>query len=78
MKKLGKLKLKAEKMLSYEELVSFRGGSGILNCEGGKKQYYCTCVGSTGSWFGCYYSQTEAEDRADVNCASQIAICAQV
>jgi hypothetical protein len=28
MKTLGKLKLKAEKMLSHEDLVSFRGGSG--------------------------------------------------
>ncbi len=28
MKKLGKLNLKKEKMLSHEELVSFRGGSG--------------------------------------------------
>ena len=28
MKKLGKLNLTSEKMLSYEELVSFRGGSG--------------------------------------------------
>ena len=26
MKKLGKLNLKAEKMLSHEELVSFKGG----------------------------------------------------
>jgi len=28
MKKLGKLSLKKEKMLSHEELVSFKGGSG--------------------------------------------------
>jgi len=28
MKKLGKLNLKKEKMLSHEELVSFKGGSG--------------------------------------------------
>jgi hypothetical protein len=28
MKTLGKLKLKAEKLLSHEELVGFRGGSG--------------------------------------------------
>ncbi len=28
MKKLGKLNLKKEKMLSHEELVSIRGGSG--------------------------------------------------
>jgi hypothetical protein len=33
MKKLGKLNLKAEKMLSHDELVSFRGGSGgTYNC----------------------------------------------
>ena len=29
MKKLGKLKLNPEKLLSHEELVSFRGGSGM-------------------------------------------------
>jgi hypothetical protein len=28
MKKLGKLNLKAEKILSHEELVNFKGGSG--------------------------------------------------
>jgi hypothetical protein len=34
MKKLGKLKLNSEKMLSHNELVSFRGGSGsgTYNC----------------------------------------------
>ena len=33
MKKLGKLNLKAEKMLSHDELVSFRGGSGsVTDC----------------------------------------------
>jgi len=32
MKKLGKLNLMKEKMLSHEELVSFRGGSGGGTC----------------------------------------------
>ncbi len=32
MKKLGKLNLKKENMLSHEELVSFRGGSGDAGC----------------------------------------------
>jgi natural product precursor len=32
MKTLGKLKLKAEKLLSHEELVNFRGGSGSGTC----------------------------------------------
>ena len=32
MKKLGKLTLKSEKMLSHEELVSFRGGSWNGEC----------------------------------------------
>lgn len=41
MKKLGKLKLQKEKMLSHEELVNFRGGSG-----GG----YGECS-SQGCWF---------------------------
>ena len=40
MKKLGKLKLKPEKMLKHDELVSFRGGSGSGgSCDGG----YCSC-----------------------------------
>ena len=34
MKKLGKLNLMKEKMLSHEELVSFRGGSGDDDCLG--------------------------------------------
>lgn len=32
MKTLGKLKLKEEKMLSSEELLGFRGGSGVYGC----------------------------------------------
>jgi len=32
MKKLGKLNLMKEKMLSYEELISFRGGSAVCDC----------------------------------------------
>ena len=32
MKKLGKLNLTSVKMLSHEELVSFRGGSGYDDC----------------------------------------------
>ena len=42
MKTLGKLKLKAEKMLSNEELVSFRGGSGGDRCSTS-----CTASGTT-------------------------------
>ena len=49
MKKLGKLNLMKENMLSYEELVSFKGGSGgEPDCDGnplwgGCQHYYCTC-----------------------------------
>jgi hypothetical protein len=32
MKTLGKLKLNEEKMLSHEELLGFRGGSGTYQC----------------------------------------------
>ncbi len=54
MKKLGKLNLKKEKMLSQEELVSFRGGSGS-NCEYnelwcGCAYYHCTCPSGGGSF----------------------------
>lgn len=42
MKILGKLKLKEEKMLSPEELVFFRGGSGGENCSTS-----CTASGTT-------------------------------
>jgi natural product precursor len=42
MKKLGKLKLKEEKMLSSEELVFFRGGSG----EGKNCDTYCNASGT--------------------------------
>ena len=48
MKTLGKLKLKAEKMLGSEELLGFRGGSG----SGG--YYSCFCSDGTGAWTGYY------------------------
>jgi natural product precursor len=32
MKKLGKLNLKAEKMLKKDELVSYKGGSAYCTC----------------------------------------------
>ena len=32
MKKLGKLKLSAKKMLNQNDLLNFRGGSGSLGC----------------------------------------------
>ena len=48
MKKLGKLNLMKEKMLSQEELVSFRGGSGSE-----KGSTTCTANGTT---FDCYSS----------------------
>ena len=47
MKKLGKLNLMKEKMLSHEELVSFRGGSG--NC--GKCSVHTT--------WSCYKNQSD-------------------
>jgi len=44
MKKLGKLSLKKEKMLSHEELVSFRGGSGwyLCTCNSGGESVTCS------------------------------------
>ncbi len=51
MKKLGKLNLMKEKMLSHDELVSFRGGSGGgYDCE----YYSCSCYDGTGAWTGLY------------------------
>jgi hypothetical protein len=52
MKKLGKLKLNSEKMLSYDELVSFRGGSG----GGTSCSTDCTVNGVT---MGCYKDSTD-------------------
>jgi hypothetical protein len=44
MKKLGKLKLKEEKMLSSEELLGFRGGSGTnATCEMCHQAVYWDC-----------------------------------
>jgi hypothetical protein len=44
MKKLGKLKLKEEKMLRSEELLGFRGGSGTnATCEGCHAAVYWDC-----------------------------------
>ncbi len=47
MKKLGKLKLKAEKMLNHKELVDYREGSG-----GGSGLYGCTPTPGTETWNG--------------------------
>ncbi|MCG8308883.1 MAG: TIGR04149 family rSAM-modified RiPP [Cytophagales bacterium] len=49
MKKLGRLKLNSEKLLSHDELVSFKGGSG-WDCE----YYSCFCNDGTGAWTGYY------------------------
>ena len=61
-KKLGKLKLMPEKMLSYAELVSFRGGSGSAcpgtpgpnNCENCLASAQCGCTASCGDDTNCY------------------------
>jgi len=49
MKKLGKLNLMKEKMLSHEELVNFRGGSGgekcTTTCTASGTTYYCASSG---------------------------------
>jgi hypothetical protein len=51
MKKLGKLNLKDEKILSQEELINFRGGSGSGDCEkdcpSGEFACCCTSGGTT-------------------------------
>ena len=52
MKKLGKLNLKKEKMLSHEELVSFRGGSDVS-----KKCCQTTWNGQSLNWT-CYAAGT--------------------
>ena len=70
MKKLGKLNLKSEKMLSHEELMSFRGGSGGCYlpptgdmCEDCFNSASCACEASCGdgscSVSACIYSQIE-------------------
>jgi hypothetical protein len=41
MKKLGKLKLNSEKMLSHNELVSFRGGSGTCGLKKSNGEIIC-------------------------------------
>jgi hypothetical protein len=47
MKTLGKLKLKSEKMLTSEELLGFRGGSGSSSttCEMCHQAVYWDCQG---------------------------------
>jgi hypothetical protein len=54
MKKLGKLKLNEGKMLSSEELLGFRGGSGTnATCEGCHAAVHWDCQGynSTTIWY---------------------------
>ena len=60
LKKLGKLKLLPEKMLSHEALVSFKGGSG----GGGGCSIFVRSNNGTGSgyWSQPIYSVSEAQN----------------
>ena len=60
MKKLGKLNLKPEKMLSHEELVNFRGGSGDVceNCLISAAMGCDTSCGGGGcDYWTCFFNQ---------------------
>lgn len=52
MKKLGKLNLKTEKMLSHEELVNFKGGSDIT-CDNCFLSAEIACEASCGGTSSC-------------------------
>ena len=67
MKKLGKLNLKPEKMLSHEELVNSRGGSGI-ECTYPKSAYKCQCIPGVGTWYTCATSHIQAENAGEQYC----------
>ncbi len=47
------------------------GESGGSGCSSLKKRYSCSCVGAIGSWEGCYYTQTSAEDAGYNWCSNE-------
>ena len=64
MKKLGRLKLNPEKLLSHDELVSFKGGSGGSGCE----YYECRCLYIPGQWTGCYTTESQVLNAIHMYC----------
>jgi hypothetical protein len=61
MKKLGKLHLASEKMLSQNDLLGYRGGSGdnCSNCiESASIACEASCAGGACSWWECFVNQS--------------------
>ena len=76
MKILGKFKINPGKVINNEELVNLRGGYWVPGdpCPSGM-EFRCECVGSVGTWHGCYSSKSEAESDGEQWCASGTASC---
>ncbi|KPQ15783.1 MAG: hypothetical protein HLUCCX10_08745 [Algoriphagus marincola HL-49] len=71
MKKLNleMLRLSTEEVLERSQMKKITGGYG------GTYNYYCTCKGSVGTWYGNYSSPNGALDSISNWCASGYGTC---